>query len=181
MDKKWETIELLSLHRHDWLNRMQLIKGHLDLGKTEYVKEIVEAIISQSRNEAALSNMDMPKLAELLITCNWRGYPFTVEYEVLQVNQGYREMDEAVSAWVGALLHIIGNSVDECFENSLEVEISQSADELRFTFDLQGKIKDKLAITKFIEEKSLFTNQSIHSIMDDEFILEIALHQNQAT
>lgn len=181
MDKKWETIELLSLHRHDWLNRMQLIKGHLDLGKTEYVKEIVEAIISQSRNEAALSNMDMPKLAELLITCNWRGYPFTVEYEVLQVNQGYREMDGAVSDWVGALLRIIGESVDECFENNLEIEISQSDGELRFTFDLQGKIKDKLAITKFIGEKSPFTNRNKQSIMDDEFILEIALHQNQAT
>ena len=33
--KEWNTVDVLRQVRHDWLNKLQLIKGNLDLNKME--------------------------------------------------------------------------------------------------------------------------------------------------
>ena len=35
MRKEWDTIEVLKHARHDWLNKLQLIKGNLSLIKID--------------------------------------------------------------------------------------------------------------------------------------------------
>ncbi|WP_301294369.1 Spo0B domain-containing protein [Peribacillus frigoritolerans] len=45
MDKNWTTIETLRQTRHDWLNKIQIIKGNLELNRIDRVKGIIDEII----------------------------------------------------------------------------------------------------------------------------------------
>ncbi len=39
---EWNIVDLLSHSRHDWMNKLQLIKGNLSLQKYERVNDIIE-------------------------------------------------------------------------------------------------------------------------------------------
>lgn len=48
MDKNWTTIETLRQTRHDWLNKIQIIKGNLELNRIDRVKGIIDEIIVET-------------------------------------------------------------------------------------------------------------------------------------
>ena len=48
MDKNWTTFEVLRQTRHDWLNKIQIIKGNLELNKIDRVKGYIEEIIIET-------------------------------------------------------------------------------------------------------------------------------------
>ena len=62
MDKNWTTIETLRQTRHDWLNRIQIIKGNLELNKIDRVKGIIDEIIIETQNEARLYQFEFAKV-----------------------------------------------------------------------------------------------------------------------
>ena len=68
--KEWNTVDILRHVRHDWLNKLQLIKGNLDLDKIDQAHRIIEEIIIEAQNETKLSNLNIPKFTSysLLIT-----------------------------------------------------------------------------------------------------------------
>ena len=45
IEKEWNTVEVLRHARHDWLNKLQLIKGNLDLNELDRAKEIINEIV----------------------------------------------------------------------------------------------------------------------------------------
>jgi len=49
MEKNWTTVELLRHARHDWLNKIQLIKGNMSIGKMDRVEAIIEEIIMDAQ------------------------------------------------------------------------------------------------------------------------------------
>ncbi len=153
MKKDWSTIELLRYSRHDWLNKMQLIKSNLELDKPEQAKGIIEEIILEAQNEAKLSTLHMPKLAELLLTANWMGYSYSLEYEILQVEEGCKEADEIISNWLKEFFQLLSGSLSLLTENSLKISILQNEGKICFSFDLQGKIKEEKEMINFLEKK----------------------------
>lgn len=173
MDKKWEILDLLSYNRHDWLNRIQLIKGNLDLGKIDYAKEVIDSIINEAKNEAELSNLQMPKMAELLITSKWQGYPFALEYEVLQARKGCHNVDESMYNWTVAFFKNLCLIIEAFGENELKIEIYEGEYCSRFTFDLQGKIKDKNQMLLFLKDQPLLAEMNIVSFTDEELVFEL--------
>ncbi len=76
MEKKWSTVDVLRHARHDWLNKLQLIKGNLDLNKPERVKQIIEEIVHEAQAEAKLSNLKIPLFASLAINSKLGGLSF---------------------------------------------------------------------------------------------------------
>ncbi|MGN1401328.1 MAG: Spo0B C-terminal domain-containing protein [Bacillus sp. (in: firmicutes)] len=177
MEKKWGTLELIGLCRHDWLNRIQLIKGNLELGKMDHVNEIVEAIIQEAKNEAQISRLQMPKLAELLITSNWLGYPFSIDYEVLDVRKGCQSADVFMYNWTVAFFDKIGSSIDEFVENELKMDILQNDDWIRFSFDLEGKLKTKDEIGHFLSKETDWARIRVVSFAEDELIVELFIDE----
>ena len=67
INKEWNTVELLRHVRHDWLNKLQLIKGNLDLNKIDRAKEIIAEIVIETQNETKLSNLNFPNFTLLLL------------------------------------------------------------------------------------------------------------------
>lgn len=51
MKQNWMIVEALSHSRHDWLNKLQLIKGNLALGKVGQAENIIDGIIVEAQNE----------------------------------------------------------------------------------------------------------------------------------
>lgn len=102
MEKDWNMIEVLRHARHDWLNKIQLIKGNLSLNKTDRAKEIIDEIVVEAQQEARLSNMNLPGFASLLLTYNWENHYLQLEYEVLDDPIAGRLDDSVLSEWTGS-------------------------------------------------------------------------------
>ncbi|WP_108669456.1 Spo0B C-terminal domain-containing protein [Peribacillus acanthi] len=157
--KQWTTIDLLRYSRHDWLNKMQLIKGNLDLNKPDRARLIMEEIILEANNEARLSNLDMPKLTELLLTANWMEYSYSVEFEVIGMDHGCQSVDESISRWTSRFLNILSSSLSLLHENTLKITIMQIEGKIRFSFDIQGKIEKN-------NELLMHLNQNLHEDLE---------------
>ncbi|WP_042345613.1 Spo0B C-terminal domain-containing protein [Bacillus massiliigorillae] len=173
MDKQWGIIELLNYSRHDWLNKMQLIKGNIELNNLDYVKAIINNVIVEAKNEAQLANMQMPKTAECLMTCNWRDFVFSLEYEVLQVNNSCHKPDQVVSKWISAFMDTLNVTLDPFGENELKIVIDESVNSLRFTFDLVGKIKDNRILDVFLKECPSLATMCVNSFTDEELVFVV--------
>lgn len=151
MDKKWTTFEVLRQSRHDWLNKIQIIKGNLELNKIDSVKGYIEEIIIESQQEAQLSNLNLPKLSELLMTANWNNWNFECEYEVIEVFVGFPELDKLMYEWTNRYFHMLEKQLDPFNENILTISISQNEGmDMTCSFHLQGQLNDVEALKSFL-------------------------------
>ncbi|MDQ0219361.1 sporulation protein [Peribacillus cavernae] len=151
MSKDWKTVEILSHTRHDWLNRLQLIKGNIELDKIDRVKAIIDEIIIETQHESRLSNLNMPNFVETLLTANWRTLPLRIELEVVSLQHGCRDMDDFMASWIEDLFLVLKESVDDYDENVLAVSIDENKErKIRLSFDLQGTIKKETILRDFL-------------------------------
>ena len=66
------------------LNKLQLIKGNLDLNRIDRAKAYIDEIVIEAQHESKLSNLNLPLFASLLLRSNWEKHSFELEYEVLK-------------------------------------------------------------------------------------------------
>ncbi|MGE7766749.1 Spo0B domain-containing protein [Peribacillus sp. NPDC096540] len=161
MDKNWTTIETLRQTRHDWLNRIQIIKGNLELNRIDRVKGIIDEIIIETQNEARLSSLNLPKFSEMLLTSNWNNGSFYCEYEIIDVFEGSTELDELMYRWTNDYFKVLEKNLDPFIENILAVSMcKKEVSDMRCSFHLQGRFINQAAVVGFLE-KSLTAEQSI--------------------
>lgn len=161
MEKNWTTIETLRRARHDWLNRMQIIKGNLELNRIDRVKGFIDEIIIESQNEARLSSLNMPKFSELLLTSNWDNGIFHCEFEIIDTFKGTKEIDSLISRWTDQYFEVLEKNLDPFQENLLAVSVcKKEVSDIRCSFHLQGKNMNLEAILGFLET-SLVAEQTI--------------------
>ncbi|MFJ7753255.1 Spo0B domain-containing protein [Peribacillus muralis] len=152
MDKNWTTIETLRQTRHDWLNKIQIIKGNLELNRIDRVKGIIDEIIVETQNEARLSSLNLPKFTEMLLTSNWNSGSFYCEYEIIDVFKGSADLDELMYRWTAAYFTILDKSLDPAFENILAVSLGEKeVNGMHCSFHMQGRFIDQSAVIEFLE------------------------------
>ncbi|MBB5324557.1 stage 0 sporulation protein B (sporulation initiation phosphotransferase) [Anoxybacillus tepidamans] len=178
MEKRWSVLEVLRHSRHDWLNKIQLIKGNLALNKVERVNEIIEEIVRDMQHESKLTNLKADRFAELLLTYNWKARNVTVSYEVLGDGGDLSAHDEELTKWCCALFNMLEQQADMNRENHLDVSIETADGEVRLFFDYCGTIKDANELAAWLErhqpESSIrFDHFSIHN---DEMTVLINIH-----
>jgi stage 0 sporulation protein B (sporulation initiation phosphotransferase) len=151
--KEWNTVDLLSHSRHDWMNNLQLIKGNLSLQKYDRVNEIIEELVIEAKQESKLCNLKMPSFASFLMTFNWSNHHFVLEYEVLGNVLSLEAFDDIMTQWSRDFLDIIDKTVDVCSENhlSMTIDISSEEEGIRFFFDFNGIIKDTDRVTNWLQ------------------------------
>lgn len=142
MKREWNVVDVLSHSRHDWLNKIQLLKGNLSLNKIDRVKEIIEEIVHESQNESHLTNLKMLKFAGMLMTYNWEQHHFRLEYEVVGELKDFSRYDDAIHNWCLEFFSVLNHSVDCNGNNILSISLETFDDELRFFFDFSGIITD---------------------------------------
>jgi stage 0 sporulation protein B (sporulation initiation phosphotransferase) len=151
MNKEWSTVDVLRHARHDWLNKIQLIKGNLALNKTERIKEIIEEIVVETQQEANLSNLQIPQFAALLLTFNWEAHSFLLEFEVLNEIKCVGLNDQVLTDWTSSFFACLHTAVESYGENHLSVSIETQENGVRFFFDFSGIIKDKGRLEQFLD------------------------------
>jgi stage 0 sporulation protein B (sporulation initiation phosphotransferase) len=141
---EWNTIDILSHSRHDWMNKLQLIKGNLSLQKYDRVNEIIEELIMEAQQESKLCNLRMPSFASYLMTFNWSNHHFILEYEILGNVMSLESFDDSVTQWTKTFLDKLDKTVDFTSENhlSITIDIGSEDEGVRFFFDFNGIIKD---------------------------------------
>ncbi|GKU81425.1 Spo0B C-terminal domain-containing protein [Niallia sp. NCCP-28] len=182
MKKDWKNIDFLRHVRHDWLNKVQLIKGNLALNKEERVKEIIDDIIREAQQEARLSNLELPDFALLLLTLNWESYCFHLEYEVLNDEKCQYIEDAVLTKWTAMLFNVLDKSAKSFYENHLSVSIAPESNGIRLFFDFSGIITDRALIDDFLHAKSPKSIKvEIHALMDEEIALEVFVENESAS
>ncbi|WP_273832639.1 Spo0B C-terminal domain-containing protein [Guptibacillus sedimenti] len=143
MSKKWNTFDVLRHSRHDWLNRLQLIKGNLALDHVDRAKEIIEEIIIQSRQEAKLSNLNAPKLAEYILTFNWCNHLFQLDFEVIGDEYDICAYEADLIALIAQCTAVLDSHVNVPADHHLLLTLQLYHEEIHLVFDFQGEVSDQ--------------------------------------
>jgi stage 0 sporulation protein B (sporulation initiation phosphotransferase) len=150
MEKQWDLIEVLRHSRHDWLNKLQIIKGNLDLNRIDRTKEVINEIIIEAQHETNLSNLLIPCFAEVLLKTNWETHSFLLEYEILLDTEPVPVNDEVITNWTTSFFSCLDQAIETFHENHLSITIEVESEGLRFFFDFSGIIRNKELIEKFL-------------------------------
>ncbi|MCP3741223.1 Spo0B C-terminal domain-containing protein [Rossellomorea sp. BNER] len=151
MSSEWNVIQALRHTRHDWMNRLQLIKGNLDLDRVERAKEVIYEIVQEAQNESKLSNLKLPQFTEWVLTYNWDKNMIHIEYEILQ-DSPHKLNDIQLVTWFSDLFQLLENSVKPYAENVMIVTMDFSTEEVCFEFDFNGIIKNSHQLENQLQE-----------------------------
>jgi stage 0 sporulation protein B (sporulation initiation phosphotransferase) len=172
MEKQWRIVDVLRHSRHDWLNKIQLIKGNLALNKIERVYEIINDIIREMQHETKLTNLKAVQFAELLMTYNWHPRLISLEYEVLGEEGDLSSYDEDLTQWSHSFFAFMEKQADERQENHMSVSIEVMPQGVNIFFDYSGTIRDKN------EVKRWFHN---HELSPPIYLDSFDIHTNEMT
>ncbi|MFC4320937.1 sporulation initiation phosphotransferase B [Litchfieldia salsa] len=152
MKKDWTIVDVLKHSRHDWLNKIQLIKGNIALNKYDRVKEIIDEIVMETQNEARLTNLQLTELASFFMTYNWEEHKFPIEYEVIGTARDLAKYDDELTAWCEQFFQLIENNTVLNGENHLMITVELFDEEVRFLFDFSGIINDTELVIESLEK-----------------------------
>lgn len=174
MEKEWNIVEVLKHSRHDWLNKLQLIKGNLDLNRMERAKEIINEIVIEAQQESKLSNLNIPNFASLLLKSNWESHLFQLEFEVLQESGSLNIQDAFLTDWTSSFYTCLNSSIEAFQENHLSISIDTHENGACFFFDFRGIIRKKELIEKFLAEFQLKNMEmAVKELSEQELALEV--------
>lgn len=151
MKKDWSTIEVLKHSRHDWLNKIQLIKGNIALNKMDRVKSIIEEIVIDAQNETHLTNLQIPSFACLMMTYNWEPHKCQLDFEVLGNTRDLSNFDNILTDWCQELLSLLEDCADEMAEHNVSITFDSSEEETRFFFDFSGILKESEKLSNWLQ------------------------------
>lgn len=152
--KEWNSVEIMRHVRHDWLNRLQLIKGYTSLGNSEKVNEIINQIIHYAEQETKLSNLSLNKFATLLMTFNWEPHTYELHYEVESNKSLTSVNDDKITNWFHEFFQIIDKSAQMNMENELHIKITVDGEEPSFFIEFYGILKDIEEIQSFLHKQT---------------------------
>ena len=157
--KNRNTIEVLRHSRHDWLNKIQLIKANLALQRYERIEDLISEIVMEAHHEASLSNLHAPQFVEYILTFAWEPKLFSIEYEILNNPKNLSKHDDKLFKAFQSLFETIENSADKRAENKLFFSIECEEGFVRFFFDLSGIILENNNVKMWFDsENCIFTN-----------------------
>lgn len=180
MKKEWDIVEVLRHSRHDWLNKLQLIKGNLDLNRIDRAKAIIDEIVIEAQNETKLSNLHLPVFASILMKANWESHFFQVEYEIIQDADALRINEYELASWTSMFFDSLNSAVAMYEENHLTITIVPLEEGARFFFEFRGIINKKERIEQFLADAARFTiDMKVKEFSEHELALEIFSPQLQ--
>jgi stage 0 sporulation protein B (sporulation initiation phosphotransferase) len=171
MENNWDIVKVLRYARHDWLNKVQLIKGNLSLNRLERVQDIIDEIVMAAQQEAKLSNLNLPQFAGLLLITNWNQHHFRLEYEVLGDIQWVKMDDTRLTSWTSAFFENLNRCIEAFQENHLSISILPEENSVQFYFDFTGSIVKREELEIYL--KGSHENVSIKEISDNELSFEM--------
>jgi len=173
MEREWDIVEVLRHSRHDWLNKLQLIKGNLDLNRIDRAKEVIDEIVIEAQHETKLSNLHMPLFASLLLKSNWINPSFKLEYEVFQDSESSTIDDVRITSWTNSLFSCLNRSIEAFQENHLSITIEPQSNGIRFFFDFSGIILQRELMEGFLSSHEEPLELEVKEFTENELSVEV--------
>lgn len=171
MENNWDVVKVLRYARHDWLNKIQLIKGNLSLNRLERAQDIINEIVMEAQQEARLSNLNLPHFAGLLLITNWKQHHFRIEYEVLGDIQSVKLDDTLLTEWTSMFFVTLNACIEVFQENHLSISILPKENGAQFFFDFTGSILKQSELEDFLMDSHNGVN--IKEISEKELSFEM--------
>ncbi|MEC0493137.1 sporulation initiation phosphotransferase B [Bacillus glycinifermentans] len=170
-----ELIHLLSHSRHDWMNKLQLIKGNLTLKKYDRVFEIIDEVVIEAQHESKLSNLKISRFAYDLLTFNWTAHSLTLEYEVIGEVRDLSAYDEKLVILIRKLFRIFDDCVSKESENHLTVTLQTDGPEgsLVIYLDFHGVLTELIGFEEFHKSPEDFYEIRRLDVSERECLAEI--------
>ncbi|WP_102345419.1 sporulation initiation phosphotransferase B [Bacillus sp. Marseille-P3661] len=178
MDKEWNAVEILRHSRHDWLNKIQLIKGNIALNRLDRVNGIIEEIIIDTQNETKLTNLKADRFASYLLTFNWNAHHFLLAFEIVGDGQDLSIIDTDLFLWCSEFFNILNESVQQYGDNQMNLSIQFSNKDVRFFFDFSGIIEGDSKILNFLENQNAHPSVNVieHQVHNDEMLVMLKIN-----
>ena len=173
MEKEWDIVEVLRHSRHDWLNKIQLIKGNLDMNRIDRVRAVIDEIIIEAQNETKLSNLQLPRFAALLLKTNWENPYFKLEYEVFADSDTFLIDDALLADFTESFFTRLNHTIEPFQENHLSVTIEPQDEGVRFFFDFSGIITNKKQIEEFLTGQTNQMDKVVKEFSEHELTFEV--------
>lgn len=179
MSKEWDVVELLKHARHDWLNRLQLIKGNLSLNRLDRVQQTIEEIIAISKNESKLTSTGAHKLTALLLTYGFRETVLKLDIEVNGKVCDLSPYDEELADWCESLFYVLENVANKESNHHLNVSFYLEEGPSLF-FDFSGIIENEKKIEEWLSKETLtMFNIACYKIAKDELTVQLVMNEKQ--
>lgn len=175
MEKRWTVVEALRHSRHDWLNKIQLIKGNLSLQRIDRVNEIIQQIIIEAENEAKLTNLQIEQFAELLMTYHWQARHIQLEYEVLGEPRSLHAYDHMLVTWCQTFLHMLEECCSPHVENYITITIDLTEKNVRLFFDYRGMLQKLETVKTWIQNHKQYDALTLCDCVIQEHELTICV------
>ncbi|MDG5786423.1 Spo0B domain-containing protein [Evansella sp. AB-P1] len=140
MGKDCDVVDVLRHYRHDWLNKLQLIKGNLEIGRVEKVESLIEEVIQQSKNESDLTNMNIQKVAKRLLTFNWERHPYLLSYEILTRKKDWDKVEDFVLKVLDDVVYLLDQYAVFGDSNQLFIIFRDDINKYELELDFHGHL-----------------------------------------
>lgn len=117
-----QILDLLKTLRHEWLNRLQLVRAYGAIGDEAAIDVLSAKYREQATREGLLSTMNLPKTALLLMRAEWSG--LAIDYDVIRRPEGIS--DERLAEITEAAIQTIAigeGEVSLTFHEGVTIEI----------------------------------------------------------
>ncbi|HWI54567.1 MAG TPA: ATP-binding protein [Desulfobacteria bacterium] len=161
LSKSKETVDLLRMHRHDFVNHLQVILGMLQLRRFDNAIEYIKDVGGEAGNSNCMNDIENPLLASLIAEKRLRAERFGVQLFI-----EFRSQFTRIPVSLSKLSSLIGNLMDnaitaaqECLDEKGIVELELYEEQHSFNIsvhnngasipvELQEKVFEKGISTK---------------------------------
>lgn len=138
--KQMDVLNTLRHYRHDWLNHLQLINGYLAMGRIEKVENLINEMVMQAKNESHLSNLNMNELAENILTFNWQGHSFWLNFEIISETRDWSKWEQLIISYFENIMSLLDNHTISG-EEQHAIVIINDLDKKSVDVDFQGSLR----------------------------------------
>ena len=130
--------EIMRYANHDFLNHLQLISMHLQMGNIEAAHERIEEFQQQSQQTSKLSKLQLPKTVEWLLTAQWRCPALQLTIVNESSSEADAAFDELLASYLEHTVIHVYKALDPFVEQTCTVTLTNNPT-FQLTFELKGK------------------------------------------
>ncbi|KIL53351.1 hypothetical protein KP77_03270 [Jeotgalibacillus alimentarius] len=133
-------LELLQHCRHDWMNKLQMIKGNLELSNIERAAQMIDEMVIESRQEALLTSLGTPSFSEWLLTYNWyRPGPLKLGYEFTERMKIPEAYDSLLLNWARKTAAVVDKALNTPSDQELYFLFEQHDESFSIVVEYEGE------------------------------------------
>lgn len=160
--------QALRFARHDFLNQLQVVLMHIDLGKITESKQAILKVSEEFKQLSILEKLGLPETVLWISTFGWHYTAFETRLSC-EIESGHRSVDDLeVVTYLNRLFKKVTENLDELteYEATIKVFAFSSNWSIEFTVSgtLDGKPKLPEAGKGFLVEESSTENLWIFKI-----------------